>query len=85
VLASISNFIFSLPTSLFSQQQPEQQQQPNTDYTVNTHENNTDYISSSMYDTNLPITGICLISKSNNVPTGYHCIRKGRKRTKIIN
>ncbi len=78
MLASISSFIFSLPTSLFSQQPP--QQQPNTDYTVNTDENNTDNI--SMNDTNLPITGICLISKSNNVPTGYHCIRKGRKSNK---
>ncbi|CAF3800599.1 unnamed protein product [Rotaria sp. Silwood1] len=30
----------------------------------------------SMNDTNLPITGICLVSKPNNVPTGYICIRK---------
>lgn len=30
-----------------------------------------------MNETNLPITGICLVSKPNNVPTGYLCIRKG--------
>jgi len=29
-----------------------------------------------MYDTNYPITGICLVSKPNSVPTGYQCIRK---------
>ncbi|UJR27255.1 hypothetical protein I4U23_008550 [Adineta vaga] len=29
-----------------------------------------------MNDTQLPITGICLVSKPNNVPTGYLCIRK---------
>ncbi|CAF1236280.1 unnamed protein product [Adineta steineri] len=29
-----------------------------------------------MNETQLPITGICLVSKPNNVPTGYHCIRK---------
>ncbi|CAF1025678.1 unnamed protein product [Rotaria sp. Silwood1] len=29
-----------------------------------------------MNETHLPITGICLVSKPNNVPTGYHCIRK---------
>ncbi|CAF2867802.1 unnamed protein product [Rotaria sp. Silwood2] len=33
-------------------------------------------MSASMNDTNLPITGICLVSKPNNVPTGYQCIRK---------
>ncbi len=50
---------------------------------MNTAENNTDNISSSiMNDTNLPITGICIISKSTNVPTGYICIRKGRKQNK---
>ncbi len=32
-----------------------------------------------MNDTNSPITGICLVSKPNNVPTGYQCIRKGSK------
>ncbi|CAF1303265.1 unnamed protein product [Rotaria magnacalcarata] len=31
---------------------------------------------SSMNDTSLPITGICLVSKPDNVPTGYECIRK---------
>ncbi|CAF4682184.1 unnamed protein product, partial [Rotaria sp. Silwood2] len=25
---------------------------------------------------NLPITGICIVSRPNNAPTGYHCIRK---------
>ncbi|CAF1309632.1 unnamed protein product [Adineta steineri] len=29
-----------------------------------------------MDDSNLPITGICLVSKPGNVPTGYDCIRK---------
>jgi len=29
-----------------------------------------------MNDSNLPITGLCIISKANNVPTGYQCIRK---------
>jgi len=29
-----------------------------------------------MNDTNLPVTGICLVTKSQNVPTGYQCIRK---------
>ncbi|CAF1263004.1 unnamed protein product [Rotaria sordida] len=29
-----------------------------------------------MNETHLPITGICLVSKPDNVPTGYHCIRK---------
>ena len=32
-----------------------------------------------MNETHLPITGICLVTKPNNVPTGYHCIRKGKK------
>ena len=31
-----------------------------------------------MDDINQPITGICIITKANNVPTGYTCIRKGR-------
>ena len=31
-----------------------------------------------MKEPDLPITGICLVSKPNNVPTGYHCIRKGK-------
>lgn len=30
-----------------------------------------------MDETHLPITGICLVAKPNNVPTGYLCIRKG--------
>lgn len=34
---------------------------------------------SAIYDTNLPVTGICLVSKPNNVPTGYQCIRKSNK------
>jgi hypothetical protein len=34
-----------------------------------------------MGDTNLPITGICLVSKPNNVPTGYLCIRKAHDDT----
>ncbi|CAF1345505.1 unnamed protein product [Rotaria sordida] len=71
-LAAISNFIFSLPNSLFPQPQQQQQQQNSSD-TLNIDENN---MSSSMNDTNLPITGICLISKPGNVPTGYQCIRK---------
>ncbi len=79
MLASISNFILSLPTSLFSQQQQQQQQQTNTDDSINTTETITTDNTSSMNDTNLPITGICLISKPNNVPTGYQCIRKGTK------
>ncbi|CAF0756400.1 unnamed protein product [Adineta ricciae] len=29
-----------------------------------------------MSETHLPITGICLVAKPSNVPTGYHCIRK---------
>jgi len=29
-----------------------------------------------MNETHLPITAICLVSKPNNVPTGFHCIRK---------
>ncbi len=33
-----------------------------------------------MNETQLPITGICLVSKPNNVPTGYQCIRKGKER-----
>ncbi len=33
-----------------------------------------------MNETQLPITGICLVSKPNNVPTGYICIRKGKER-----
>ncbi len=76
-MTSISNFILSLPTSIFSQtQQPSQQ---NTDETINTNENNnTDNIPPSMNDLNSPITGICLVSKPNNVPTGYQCIRKGK-------
>jgi hypothetical protein len=44
---------------------------------VNSDENNTD--NTSMDETNLPITGLCLVSKSNNVPTGYQCIRKGKQ------
>ena len=32
-----------------------------------------------MNDSNAPITGICLVSKPSNVPTGYHCIRKGKE------
>jgi len=31
-----------------------------------------------MMDSNLPITGICLVSKPGNVPTGYQCIRKSK-------
>ncbi len=38
-----------------------------------------------MNETHLPITGICLVSKPNNVPTGYHCIRKGKYLNTIIN
>jgi ESCRT-I complex subunit MVB12 len=52
--------------------------QQNTDETINTEETNTDNLSPSMDDPNLPITGICLISKPTNVPTGYQCIRKGK-------
>jgi len=29
-----------------------------------------------MNETDQPITGICLVSKAGNVPTGYQCIRK---------
>jgi ESCRT-I complex subunit MVB12 len=45
---------------------------------VNIDEAYTDNIS-SMNDTSLPITGICIVTKANNVPTGYQCIRKGSK------
>jgi hypothetical protein len=37
-----------------------------------------------MNDTQSPITGICLVSKPNNVPTGYHCIRKGKDNTVFL-
>ena len=30
-----------------------------------------------MNDNNQPITGICLVTKVTNVPTGYELIRKG--------
>ncbi|UJR21948.1 hypothetical protein I4U23_025017 [Adineta vaga] len=73
-MASISNFLFSLPTTLFSQQQH------NSDEIVNSDENNIDPLQSlsltSMDESNLPITGICLVSKPESVPTGYTCIRK---------
>ena len=36
---------------------------------------------STMDERNQPITGLCLISKPNNVPTGYQCIRKGKGKT----
>lgn len=80
-MASISNFILSLPTSLFSSQS--QQQQQDADEIVNTEQINTDITSSSMTDTNLPITGICIISKIANVPTGYHCIHKSKRQLLI--
>ncbi len=38
-----------------------------------------------MNETHLPITDICLVSKPNNVPTGYHCIRKGTYLLEINN
>ncbi len=33
-----------------------------------------------MNETHLPITSICLVAKPNNVPTGFHCIRKGKEK-----
>jgi len=63
---AISNFLFSIPTAvtstLFSPTTP----------TTNNNSTDTD----SMNDQNMPITGICLVSKGANVPTGYICIRK---------
>ena len=75
-MASISSFIFSLPTSLFPQQQ--QQQQQNSDEVDKSDENGFEIVSpTSMDESNTPITGICLVTKPENVPTGYTCIRKG--------
>jgi len=71
-MSFLSNFFSSLSSAPLSPSP--------SDEILNSTDNNPETLSSSssMSETDQPITGICLIIKPTNVPPGYQCIQKSK-------